>query len=62
MPSLQLLVEMFEIYILVGTETELKHSFFIGGKASNNLGNALMGDAAERFGMRQAEKFRFLGE
>ncbi|XP_062143527.1 DNA mismatch repair protein MSH6 [Alnus glutinosa] len=33
-----------------------------GGKASNDLGNALMGDASERFGMREALKFRFLGE
>ncbi|KAF5455366.1 hypothetical protein F2P56_024955 [Juglans regia] len=32
------------------------------GKASNDLGNALMGDAAERFGMRETEKLFFLGE
>uniref|UniRef100_A0A2N9H285 DNA mismatch repair protein n=1 Tax=Fagus sylvatica TaxID=28930 RepID=A0A2N9H285_FAGSY len=32
------------------------------GKASNELGHALMGDTTERFGARDAAKFRFLGE
>lgn len=32
------------------------------GKASNELGNALTGDATERFGTREAVKFCFLGE
>nr|POE57964.1 dna mismatch repair protein msh6 [Quercus suber] len=32
------------------------------GKASNELGNALRGDATERFGTREAVKFCFLGE
>lgn len=51
-----------ELYILLGTETELEHALSVGGKASNDLGNALMGDAAERFGMRETEKLFFLGE
>ena len=60
--NLQLQVQIFELYLLVGTDTKVEHAFSVGGKASNDLGNALMGDAAERFGMREAQKFRFLGE
>lgn len=58
--KLQLQEQIFAIYILLRTELEL--AFSIGGKASNELGNALTGDATERFGTREAVKFRFLGE
>lgn len=36
--------------------------FISGGRASPLADNVLVGDAAERFGTREAEKFRFLGE
>ncbi|KAL6978281.1 hypothetical protein U1Q18_019950 [Sarracenia purpurea var. burkii] len=35
---------------------------FVGGKASNVAGDVLMGDADERFGMREKQKLHFLGE
>lgn len=34
---------------------------FVGGKGSHVVG-ALVGDAAERFGLRESQKLRFLGE
>ena len=36
--------------------------FISGGNASPLADIALVGDAAERFGTREAEKFRFLGK
>lgn len=34
----------------------------VGGNAPHAVNNVLMGDAAERFGMREAQKLHFLGE
>ncbi|XVF02493.1 hypothetical protein REPUB_Repub04eG0179900 [Reevesia pubescens] len=39
----------------------LQNAFNQGDKASNGFDNALVGDASERFGKREAEKFHFLG-
>ncbi|XP_050266514.1 DNA mismatch repair protein MSH6 isoform X2 [Quercus robur] len=47
----------FQFSLLVPTSNNAE-----SGKASNELGNALTGDATERFGTREAVKFRFLGE
>lgn len=35
---------------------------FVGGKDPHVLDGVYMGDATERFGMRDRQKFRFLGE
>lgn len=35
---------------------------FVGGKGSHVVDDARVGDAAERFGMRETQKLHFLGE